>query len=79
MSGFVLNHYQVSSTTKINCLQSVESKKARSPRKIVNRTFLLRVEKYQKRRRKKRRFLSVFVGFIGFACKKCRFVSVLSK
>ena len=35
-----------------------------------------RVEKYRRKRRTKRRFLSVFVGFIGFACKKRRFLSV---
>ena len=37
-----------------------------------------RVEKYRRKRRTKRRFLSVFVGFIGFACKKRRFLTVLS-
>ena len=36
-----------------------------------------RVEKkYRQKRRTKRRFLSVFVGFIGFACKKRRFLTV---
>ena len=38
--------------------------------------ILTRVEKYPQKRRTKRQFLSVFVGFIGFACKKHRVLMV---